>query len=69
MGDVEASGQAVNVNKSNVLFGAKVSRGNMKNILCSMEMKGLKGPIKYLAVLVDGKRIPISAFKPNVDKI
>ena len=62
------SGQAINVNKSCIRYG-RVVHHRHKRILCrSLGMSKTKGPFKYLGVIIDGKRVPISNYQYLYDR-
>ena len=65
----EVSGQAVNVQKSSMKVGAKVSKVEKQSLLQAVGMKECKGPFKYLGVAVNRGRVPVEEFKPLVDRM
>ena len=63
------SGQQVNIAKSQVIFGVDVHPRHRQWIKRALNMPEAQCPITYLGVPVGMKRLPISAFRPLLERI
>lgn len=64
----EVSGQrkGVNLDKSKVWFGRLVNSNQRRQLSRSLGMKESRGPVRYLGVVMDGKRVLIREFDVHI---
>jgi len=58
----------MNFDKSMAYFGEKVHRRHMHLLLLVLGING-RLPMKYFGVILDGKRLPLSAYEPTLQKV